>query len=149
MVPENKPYSFIWGEIGTIIMMTPSLVSSIYIPKSHLESYRKIHIPFFGIKQTAVDFIGKYKIHRTDLHVTPSEMLLPRKSCCCYSLQHGTVVIGIVFMVGSAVALLMEVGLIGEWRDIKLQMEDEKHIECKNEYCGYGMIAYSIQGVIP
>ena len=46
------------------------------------------------------------------------------KGCCCYSLRHGTVIIGITFMIASSVALLMEVALIAEWQDIRLRHRD-------------------------
>ena len=54
-----------------------------------------------------------------------------KKSCCCYSLQHGTVIIGITFMISSAVALLLEIGLIAEWADIKDYVEDDRKIMSK------------------
>ena len=46
---------------------------------------------------------------------------LLRRSFCCYSLDHGTVIIGIVFMLASTVAVLLEIGLIAEWPDIVAQ----------------------------
>ena len=61
------------------------------------------------------------------------EMIL-KKSCCCYSLQHGAIVIGIAVMVSSAIALLTEVGMIAEWEDIKESIKDPKMQQCKIIY---------------
>lgn len=49
-----------------------------------------------------------------------------KKGCCCYSLQDGAIIIGITFMMASSVALLMEVGLIAEWEDVKLSLHDKR-----------------------
>ncbi len=54
-----------------------------------------------------------------------------KKSFCCYSLQHGAIVIGIAVMVASAVALLTEVGMIAEWEDIKESLKDPRMRQCK------------------
>ena len=54
-----------------------------------------------------------------------------KKSCCCYSLQHGAVIIGITFMITSAVLVLMEVGLLAEWTDVQKSFRDLKSRQCK------------------
>ena len=46
------------------------------------------------------------------------------RSCCCYALDHGTVIIGIVSMLASTVAVLLEIGLIAEWPDIASEEGD-------------------------
>ena len=49
------------------------------------------------------------------------------ETCCrCYSLRHGSIVIGIAFMISSAVVLLMEVGIIAEWADVQDRIHDAK-----------------------
>ena len=53
------------------------------------------------------------------------------KSCFCYSLQNGAVIIGIIFMLSSAVALLLEIGMLAEWDDIKLNFKDVRMQKCK------------------
>ena len=55
-----------------------------------------------------------------------------KRSCCCYSLQHGAIVIGITVMVASAVALMTEVGMIAEWEDIKESLRDPRMQQCKS-----------------
>ena len=57
--------------------------------------------------------------------------MILKKSCCCYSLQHGAIVIGIAVMVSSAIALLTEVGMIAEWENIKESIKDPKMQQCK------------------
>jgi hypothetical protein len=54
-----------------------------------------------------------------------------KRSCCCYSLQHGAIVIGITVMVASAVALLTEIGMIAEWEDIKESLKDPRMQRCE------------------
>lgn len=54
-----------------------------------------------------------------------------KRSCCCYSLQHGAIMIGITVMVASAVALLTEIGMIAEWEDIKDSLKDPRMQRCK------------------
>lgn len=51
-------------------------------------------------------------------------MVLFNRSCCCYSLRDGAIIIGITFMISSVVALLLEIGLIVEWSDIKDHMNE-------------------------
>ncbi|TRY62175.1 hypothetical protein TCAL_16242 [Tigriopus californicus] len=46
------------------------------------------------------------------------------RSCCCYSPRDGAIIIGITFMICSTVALLLEIGLIVEWSDIKDNMNE-------------------------
>ena len=53
------------------------------------------------------------------------------KSCLCYSLEHGAVIIGITFMMSSAIALLAEVGLILQWNDMKIHFKNDKMKQCK------------------
>ena len=48
------------------------------------------------------------------------------RSCFCYSLENGAVIIGIIFMISSAVALLMEIGMLAEWKDVQLSFKDER-----------------------
>ena len=48
------------------------------------------------------------------------------KSCCCYSLEHGAVIIGITFMIGTSVALLCNIGLLAEWDAIKSSFKDKR-----------------------
>ena len=48
------------------------------------------------------------------------------KSCCCYSLEHGAVIIGITFMVSTSVALLCNIGLLAEWDAIKVNFKDKR-----------------------
>jgi len=48
------------------------------------------------------------------------------KSCCCYSLEHGAVIIGITFMIGTSVALLANIGLLAEWDAIKSSFKDKR-----------------------
>ena len=47
-----------------------------------------------------------------------------QKACCCYSLRHGTVVIGVGFLIASGIALLMEVALVVEWDDIQARHQN-------------------------
>ncbi len=40
-------------------------------------------------------------------------------------------VIGIIFMITSAVVLLMEIGLLAEWADVQTQMRNKRIRECE------------------
>ena len=57
--------------------------------------------------------------------------MILKKSFCCYSLQHGAIVIGIAVMVSSAIALIAEVGMIAEWEDIKESIKNPKMQQCE------------------
>lgn len=48
------------------------------------------------------------------------------RSCFCYSLEHGAVIIGITFLISSGVALLAEIGMLVEWHDIQNNFKDER-----------------------
>ena len=54
------------------------------------------------------------------------------RSCFCYSLEHGAVIIGILSMMSSAVLLLAEVAMLAEWEDIQKNFKDERMKRCKN-----------------
>ena len=43
-----------------------------------------------------------------------------KKSCCCYSLEYGAVVIGITFFIINAVGFLMQVNKFIKIKDTKL-----------------------------
>lgn len=47
-----------------------------------------------------------------------------KKSCCCYSLEYGAVVIGITFFIINSVGFLMQVALLAEWEDVKDSISD-------------------------
>jgi len=57
--------------------------------------------------------------------------MILKKSCFCYSLRHGAVVIGISVVMSSAISLLAFIGMIAEWKDIRLQFKDERMRERK------------------
>lgn len=57
--------------------------------------------------------------------------MILKKSCFCYSLRHGAVVIGISVVVSSAVSLLALIGMIAEWKDIRESFKDERMRERK------------------
>ncbi len=48
-----------------------------------------------------------------------------KSRCLCYSLRHGTVIIGVLFMISSGVMALMEIGIISEWSDIQHNITNE------------------------
>ena len=56
-----------------------------------------------------------------------------QKACCCYSLRHGTVVIGVGFLIASGIALLMEVALVVEWDDIQARHQNWDNHQGKNQ----------------
>ena len=53
------------------------------------------------------------------------------KSCLCYSLEHGAVIIGITFMMSSAIALIAEVGMILQWNDMKIHFKNDTMKQCQ------------------
>ena len=54
------------------------------------------------------------------------------RSCFCYSLEYGAVIIGIISMMSSAIGLLCEVGMLYEWdRGISDNFEDKRMKKCK------------------
>ena len=57
------------------------------------------------------------------------------RSCFCYSLEYGAVIIGIISMMSSAIGLLCEVGMLYEWdRGISENFEDKRMKKCRNLY---------------
>ncbi len=61
------------------------------------------------------------------------------KTCCfCESLRHGALVIGLFFMMASAVMVLLEVGLLAEWADVQTHIVNERMRECKRAGWGWG-----------
>jgi hypothetical protein len=63
-----------------------------------------------------------------------------KRSCCCYSLPHGAIIIGIAVMVCSAVGLLTEIGMIAEWQDIKESLKNPKMQQCERHLKYYGCL---------
>ena len=53
------------------------------------------------------------------------------KSCLCYSMENGAVIIGITFMMSSAIALILEFGLILQWNDMKIHFKNDTMRQCK------------------
>ena len=53
-----------------------------------------------------------------------------RKCCLCFSLRHGSLVVGLFFMMASAVAVLAEAGLLAEWADVQTQIVNERMRNC-------------------
>ena len=53
------------------------------------------------------------------------------KSCLCYSMENGAVIIGITFMMSSAIALILEFGLIFQWNDMKIHFKNDTMRQCK------------------
>ena len=52
------------------------------------------------------------------------------KSCLCYSLEHGAIIIGITFMLSSAIGLMLYVGMLLQWDEIKLNFNDKRMRQC-------------------
>ena len=67
----------------------------------------------------------QYALVRFDANMK-LKCLSKNKSCCCYSLEHGAIIIGITFMISSSVALLCEIGMLAEWNDIKHNFNDKR-----------------------
>ena len=53
------------------------------------------------------------------------------KSCLCYSVETGAVIIGITFMVSTTVAILLYCGMILDWDEMKLNFKDKRMRNCK------------------
>ena len=46
-------------------------------------------------------------------------------------MENGAVIIGITFMMSSAIALILEFGLIFQWNDMKIHFKNDTMRQCK------------------